>query len=930
MGPFPGGGPHPSEQDLSDLLRELRVIRPPPRVWIGLVFIAAGLLVLLVTAPLVGFLTEVQWFQALELGDVYLTRFLLQTWLFASGLVVALAFLSANVIVAARLRAGDRLRSPGIRRRRLFAGAAVVGLVAAGVISLILAASAGASWQQFVLFLHSSPTGVREPVFQQDVSFYLLTLPFLHVVTNWLLALLVLAVILVTALYAWRRGTFDLRLSRAGIAHLSALAGGLALVAAAGTFLGRYDLLYQHHGVVWGAGYADVHARAPLAVVSAVLAVILAAAFFANVRLKRPGVIIGCGAVWAMAAVLATIYPAIVQRFAVQPSELARETAYLSREIEFTRRAFGLDQVHTRSFSGDRPITRDGVEAERATVDNLRLWDNRRLQETYTQLQSIRTYYSLKQIDVDRYTIDGRAVQVAISARELDPDRLPPEAQRWVNQKLEYTHGYGVAASPVSAVAGEGLPSYVVRDVPPTGPLKVTRPEIYFGQTSGDHVLAPSAEAEFDYPRGAENVRTSYRGSHGVPLDGGNRLLWSLRTGDLNLLLSSQVQDSTQVFFRRDVSDRVSAIAPFLKLDSPYVVVVDGRLLWVVDAYTSGDTYPYAQREGAADNQNYLRNSVKVVVDAYEGTTDFYVADVNDPIVRAYRSTFPTLFKPMESMPDGLRAHLRVPPKLFHAQSDVYRTYHVTNPAVFYNREDVWDIPSGLDPYYVEMRLPGESQAEYLQILPFTPFRKQNLVSWLAVRNDAPHYGEMVSFVLPKDKVVLGPQQIASRIQQTPEISRDRTLLNSQGSSVIEGNLLAVPVGDSFLYFQPWYLKSTTTSQSLPELKKVILADATGSGQVAYQGTLEQALDQLVGGRATPPSPLPGSPPGPERPASPAVAALVQQAVDHYKAAQEALRQGNLSRYGQEMAEVGRLLDQIAAIEKRSAPPTSEPSGVRA
>lgn len=916
-GPF-----DPFEPTAFQGFREVQIPRPPRRFWVGLGFIGAALLIVLLAAPVVSFITEAQWFAALGLRDVFLTRFALQLWLFLASLGLSFAFVTANVWIALRTRSGRALRAVGIRRRTLWSGAGAVGLAAAAVIALILSGGAGSRWQTLALFMHSTDTGVREPVFGLDVSFYVLRLPFLHDVIAWLFGLFFLTLLVLTGLYAWRGDTFDLRLPVPSIVHISILVGGLALVLAVGAYIDRYDLLFSHNGVVWGVGFADINARVPLAIFRTVLAVALAAVLFANVVIRRGSVIVAAVVAWLVVALVSAIYPALVQRVVVAPAELSQESQYIKREIDFTRRAFAIDKVKTAPYGGEAPITRQDVEADRATVDNLRLWDNKQLQETYQQLQSIRTYYTFRNIDVDRYEIDGKTAQLLISARELDQDRLPQQAQRWVNQKLQYTHGYGVAASPVAAVVGEGLPDYVVKDLPPIGTIKVTRPEVYFGTMESEYVLCPSVQPEFDYPKGEENVRAAYQGSHGVTLEGANRFLWSMRTGDFNMLVSSELTDRTQLLFRRNVKERVGAIAPFLQMpDDPYVVVVDGRIYWIQDTYTVADTYPYSERVEAAGGQNYLRNSVKVVVDAYEGTTDFYVADPTDPIIRAYQATFPSLFKPLDRMPASLQAHLRVPERQFFIQSLVHATYHIGDPAVLYNREDIWAIPQNLEPYYVEMRLPGESRVEYVQMIPFTPTRRQNLVSWLAVRNDAPHYGEMVSFVLPKDKVILGPQQISARIQQTPEISRDRTLLNSQGSSVIDGNLLVVPVGDSFLYFQPWYLKSTTSTQSLPELKKVILTDASTTGLVAYQNTLDQALAQLTGQAAPAPS-QPGAPPQPAAGTPPVVADLITQAIQHYKAAQDLLKQGDLAGYAREMNEVGRLLQQADSATKGAPVPS--------
>jgi uncharacterized membrane protein (UPF0182 family) len=917
--------PGPFEPRLIERFREIRV-RPSSRVWVGIGFIAAALLVVLVTSPLVGFIAENEWYNALGIGSVYRTRISYEAWLFCLTFVISFGFAAANVLTALRLRSGSTLIAVGIRRRVLRTPAGAAGLAAAALIALVVAAGARTRWTDLALFLHYTPytsTGVKEPLYNLDVSFYLLTLPFLHDLVGWGTGLVLTVGLLIAAVYAWYRQTLDLHFSRGAIGHLSVLLGLLGLALAAGAFLGRYDLLYSHNGVVWGAGYTDVNVRSGLAAVQAVLLLLLAGLLLANARLRRGRVVVVAVGAWFVVSLMAGIYPNFVQRVSVQPAELSQESPYIKHEIDYTRRAYGLRDVNVRPYGGNAQVTAQDVGGDQATIENLRLWDDRQIQETYQQLQSIRTYYSFKQIDLDRYVIGGRLQQVEISAREVDQSKLPVQAQTWVNQKLVYTHGYGAAASPVSAVVGEGLPDYVVGNIPPQGPLQVTEPDIYFGQLTTDYALAPSAQREFDYPKGSDNAFTSYRGTHGVSLAGLNRLLWSARTDDFNLLVSDQVHESTQILFRRDVQSRISAIAPFLQLDdSPYVVVVDGHIYWIQDAYITAGTYPYSHQEQVAgDGVNYLRNSVKAVVDAYQGTIDFYITDPTDPIIRAYASTFPGLFKPLDQMPARLRAHLRVPPHQFSVQSAVFATYHISDqdPSVLYNREDVWDLAVD-QPYYVEIRLPGAAQAEYLQIVPYSPFKKQNLVSWLAVRNDPAHYGEMTAFVLPKDKVVLGPQQVTSRIQQTPGFSSTRTLLNQQGSSLIEGTLLVVPIGDSFLYFEPIYLKSTVSTQALPELKFVILTDATGLSPVVFQPTLQQALGQLTG-EAPAPTGAPGT--QPSGATNPQVGRLLDDALKEYQAALDALKTDDLVSYQQHLQRMVADLQQADQLTHGSAPATA-------
>ncbi|HSP08379.1 MAG TPA: UPF0182 family protein [Candidatus Dormibacteraeota bacterium] len=931
--PFERGGPF-------ERGREIRIPRPPRRFWIGAGLFGLAILIFIFASPVVWFFTELQWYDSLGYKDVFSTRLVLETVLFGGSFALAFVYLIANVLIALRVRSGPGLRAVGIRKSSIRSATGGIGLVGAALVALILSGGAQSQWQALALFQHSSPTGVTDPVLGQDISFYLLTLPFLHSVASWALGLGFLATLLTAALYSWRGDTFAFNFSPLAIAHLSGLLALFALALSAWIWLGRYDLLYAHNSsVVWGAAYTDVNARLPLYTFQAGAGIVLAGALAVNAWIRRFWLPVAAAGIWVAMLIIGQAYPAIIQSFFVTPSAQTYELPYITRELAATRAAYGLSNVTVSNFTGDQPLTAQDVQNDQVTVNNLRLWDYAPLIDTYQQQQTIRTYYTFFDIDLDRYVLSGVYKQLEISAREFDFGKLQASAQQWVNEHLVYTHGYGVAASPVNAVVGEGLPDYVVGNIPPAGSLAVTKPGIYFGELTNTYVLAHSNTKEFDYPAGSQDAYTTYTGTRGVGMTPLNKALWSLKLGDFNLLVSSQVNDQTLMLYRRNIVARASDMAPFLTFDQdPYIVVVNGRLYWILDAYTTGSTYPYAQTQTFQPNGisptdiNYVRNSVKVVIDAYEGTTDFYIIDPKDPIIRAYSATFPGMFKPIASMPAGLRAHLRVPEDLFNMQVRTYATYHITDPKVFFSREDVWDVPTAqsspgsvatpVQPYYVLFRLPGEQNPEFLLIMPFTPLGKQNMVSWLAVRNDGANYGQYVSYVLPKDKVIFGPQQVANRINENTQISTDFTLFHQAGSQVQQGNLLVVPIGNSFLYFEPIYLRANQAS-SLPELKKVILADQT---QVVYTDTLQHAIDQLVGTSTAPPPT--NQPPVTITPAVIVqITDLVTQSNQHYAAAYQALASGDLATFASEMKTVGQLLAKLQALTgTSSAPVTASPS----
>ncbi|MGH7921415.1 MAG: UPF0182 family protein [Candidatus Dormibacteraceae bacterium] len=904
---------------------DIHIPRPPRRFWIGLGFVAAAIVLILIANPIVTLITNWEWFSALGFGGAYGTRLLIQVLLFLITLVVAFLFAAANVTVALRLRTSGALRAVGIRHRTLRSRLGVLGLVVSAFLALLVAVSLGGAWSDLVLFLHPQTTGQTDPVLGANIGFYLTQLPFWNDLQGNLVGLLVVTILLVVGLHAWRDNRLDFRLPPRGIVHVSILVGIYALVVAMGAWLSRYGYLYGHDSAVYGAGYADIHARIPLTTVEVFLAVALAIGLFVNAipRLRQMRLVLFAAGIWVIAVIVVAAYPALIQRLSVQPAELSQETPYLTQQIAGTRAAYGLGGVKTQPYNGSGDVTAQDVNNDQATVNNLRLWDNAPLGDVYDQQQAIRTYYGFDTPQFDRYTIKGTYQEVEISPREMEQSQLPSEAQTWVNQRLVYTHGYGIVASQVAQVDSQGLPQYVAGNIPNSGPLKVKVPQIYFGQAEQSWVVAPSNQPEFDYPSGGASgtVTNRWTGTDAPLLGGPNRWLWSLRTGDLNLLISDQINGQSRILFDRNPEQRLQQVAPFLTADNnPYIVDDGGHLYWIEDGYTSAGTYPYSEPgpEFGANPElgyNYLRNSVKAVINAYTGQTTLYVLTPNDPLIKAYEAAFPSLFKPISAMPTTLRDHLKVPENLFTVQAQMYATYHVSNVATFYNRENVYAQPQGIQPYYVMMRLPGEKQAEFLMILPYTPFNKNNMVAWLAVRQDQPDYGQMIAFQLPKSQVIFGPAQVQSRINQNPELSQEFSLLNQQESKVRKGNLLVVPIDGTFLYFEPWYIESSQ-GQAIPELKYIILTGSTPSSPVVFDPTLPKAIADLTG-QAPPSSSSGTSPPssGGGTSVSPQVQKLIQQALTDYAAAQNDLKQGDLTGYAQQMQQVDQLLQQIQQLE---------------
>jgi uncharacterized membrane protein (UPF0182 family) len=616
-------------------------------------------------------------------------------------------------------------------------------------------------------------------------------------------------------------------------------------------------------------------------------------------------------------------YAAILQRFVVAPNEQTRETPYLVHNIEATRAAFGLSQVDERELSGDAELTRADIDRNAVTMRNVPLWDHQPLLDTFGQIQEIRTYYDFVSVDNDRYTIDGEYRQIMLSARELNSESLPN--RNWINERLTFTHGYGLTLGPVNQVTAEGLPRLFIKNLPPESDvgLEVNEPSIYFGELSNDHVFVRTKTKEFHYPRGEDNVFSVYEGRGGVSVGSlWRKLLFSLRFRSIKSLLSDDLTAESRVLFHRRISERVDLIAPFLVYDpDPYLSIDRGRLVWIQDAYTTSNRYPYAERVGGV---NYIRNSVKVVIDAYHGTTTYYLIDPADPVAATIGKAFPGLFRPASEMPEGLRTRMRYPQTIFALQATMFSTYHMDNPAVFYNKEDQWEVPvigadvqaQRMEPYYTIMRLPGESSAEYIQMLPFTPRQKDNLSAWLVARSDGGNYGRLVVFKFPKQKVIFGPRQVVARISQDQAISPQITLWNQQGSEVIQGTLLVIPIEESLLYIRPLYLKAK--GGRIPELKRVIVAY---QNQIVMEETLEAGIERIFGKRGAPAPPAgaaaveaasPAAPPAAAAETPATSASLAAEARTHYDRAMAAQREGNWALYGEEIKKLGEVLAKMA------------------
>jgi uncharacterized protein len=893
-------------------------------------------LVLPLGGQAVALYTDWLWFQELGFARVFVTSLTVKTLLWLAGGAAVFVLLYVNLRLTARGRGRDRLPDAWadageggtplpswpliepLYRRLLLPGALVLGLLLAGQI--------GGHWLEAIRYLHGSDFGSVEPLFGRDVGFYVFRYPFIAAVYRFLFLAVGVTLVAVLAVYVLSRGVEltpqGLRVHPWAKAHLLALIAALVVVKAGGYLLDGYALLFSPGGAAYGASYTDVNATLPALRIVMVLAGVAAVACL--VQITRPGFRLALTALglWLVAGVLGlTVYPTAIQRLSVSPNEIVAERPYIERTIASTNRAYGLDRIEVRPFPADEELTAETLKQNDATIKNIRLWDHRPLLDSYGQLQEIRTYYKFVDVDNDRYRLDGDYRQLTVAVRELSHAHLP--SRIWINEHLVYTHGYGAVVGPVNRVTREGLPEFFVRDIPPatTGPLRITRPEVYYGEVANPYVLVRTRTKELDYPVGDQNVYTTYEGRGGVGIGSFSRkLLFAARFREVKILLSNDLTAESRVLYHRQVAERVHRIAPFLRLDrDPYpVVTADGRIVWLLDAYTASEHYPYSQP--TPEVGNYLRNPVKITVDAYHGTVAFYLVEPNEPLVRAYARAFPGLFQPIEAMPADLRAHIRYPQDLLGIQARMYAAFHMLDPQVFYNKEDLWTIPvrkgerreAEMDPYYTIMRLPGgeSREEEFILLLPFTPVRRDNLIAWLAARSDPPNYGKLMLFDFPKGKLVFGPRQIEARIDQDAFISQQITLWSQAGSQVIRGSLLAIPIEESLLYVQPIYLAAERGR--LPELKRVVTAFGN---RIAMEETLDASLDRLFAGRPVLADRGPAAPPPAAAAASqPAEGRdrLAARALEHFTRARESFGKGDWSGFA---SELGRLEDVLRRLQ---------------
>lgn len=911
-----------------------------------LILAAMVILIIVFFSSIIDFLVDVQWFKEVGYLGVYFTRLITELKL---GIPVFIIFMAITYLYLLYLKKEYLRYSKVVYTREQLKSANNRLMLVSAFISVILSAIVTSSlWYDVLKFANATSFNLKDPLFNKDASFFIFKLPLYTGLYRFVMGILVVTAISTFGFYLFisaGSGNFDddsdmgynvLRMDRGrrrligreifeiAARQMAFFVSAIFIVMAVGFVLKSYNLVYSPRGAAFGASYTDVHVTLLFNRIFIVLSILAAISFFYALFKKNLKLTIWIIGLMVGASLIQGIVEIGVQRLIVTPNEIDKEKPFIEYNIKYTKRAYGLDKVEEKDFPAEQSLTSKDIENNRATIENIRVNDFLPALEVYNQLQGIRPYYRFNDVDIDRYNVNGKYTQVFVSARELDQKKIDAQSQTWQNKHLVFTHGYGITMSPVNEVTTEGQPMMYIKDIPPvsTVDLKVERPEIYFGEITDDYIITNTKLLEMDYPSGDTNKQTTYEGTAGIKLNGLNRLLFMIYKGSFNFLLSQDITSNSRIIINRNIVDRVQAIAPFLSYDSdPYIVINNGRLYWVIDAYTTSLAFPYSEPQG---NVNYIRNSVKVIVDAYNGTTDFYLIDENDPLAVTYSKIFPGLFKSIKDIPEGFVEHFRYPEDIFNVQLEVYKKYHMTNPSVFYNKEDLWAIPDdgqssnnaegslSMEPSYIVMKLPDGTSEEFMVISPYTPNGKSNMVAWLAARMDGENYGKLIAYKFPKQKVTYGPSQFMGRINQNTTISKELSLWRQQGSDAVIGTVLTVPIEKSLLYVAPVYIKSTGTS-SIPEVKRVIV----GYGDsIVMDETLEKALTSLFNLKAPQDTQqeLSEEPPAttqPQQGISSTAAELARRANEVFAKARDAQQSGNWADYGKYLNELEDILKQL-------------------
>lgn len=884
------------------------------------------------------------WFKSVSFQEVFTTILFNKIGLYALIFLVTLGLFFINLWLTRRNISDDepRLqndddpdiiyleRPPSIWKELLSGQTAKYIFLAISIFAAFMVSSvASDNWLVVQQYLNGVKVGVVDPIFNKDLGFYFFNLTFYQFIYSTLMMLLVLLLLAVILIYASNTTNQMIygRLKEFSFAkgHLAVLLAAIFALKAWGYRLDAYQLLFSPGGIVFGATYTDINARLLAYKVMLALSIIIALLLLANIFVRKMNLVYISIGTWAIVAILlGTIYPSLLQSLVVQPNEFNKERPYLENAIKFTRQAYGLDKAQSIARTVDYDLNINDSK-HTSTIKNIRLWDWQPSKTTYKNLQQLRSYYVFNDVDIDRYELNGESRQLMLSAREIDQSELPAQAKTWINQKLMYTHGYGVVVSPVTEITTEGFPEFYIKDIPPqfSTDLTINRPEIYFGEKTDDYVIVNTKQKEFDYPMGEQNVFSTYEGHDGLKIQSLPRklmLAWVLK--DYKMLLSSDITNDSQVLMYRNVVERIRKIAPYLAFDGdPYIIIDEkGKLYWMQDAYTYTNKYPYSQPFDDWGN-NYIRNSVKIITDAYTGEVNFYIADDSDPIVNTLRKVFPNLYKSIDEMPADLRKHVRYPVDMFMVQAEMYTTFHMSDPWVFYNKEDPWIIPNEIvddkqqkmEPYYINMTLDQDEGTEFVLMMPFSPKSRPNMIAWMGARMDGDNYGKMMVYNFPKQETIYGPEQVESRINQNTSIAQQLTLWDQRGVRVYRGNLLVIPVDNSILYIEPIYLQADNSK--LPELKRII----AGFGEkLVMEPTLDEALLKLFGEGTRPPE---AAKPDVDTPdvdttvetPSQSVQELAQQARDIYDRANEQLKEGNWAGYGESIEKLNVIISELEA-----------------